>query len=300
MCLPLRETWPASAPCWRSGATRAEPAQARGGSVTAVTRVSYGERVVVDGLLVHGAMDALVALLPYAGGALNDQLFEARSWGPEGAAEPDVQTIVILRPPKLTTLEQRVLASLPDDVEAAVIGRPPTLAWPGADAAEQMLLAARIQDIADIDDRLRAMQDDRFRQAEDAVDDADVRMQEVRNHLDRRAAADAANQADDLRAQIQQLMNERDRAEAQDFANRQDDVRMLLEQQRAEILDDLGERLVDRQRMVQNDDQAEQDRQEQERQRQDQERQQRQRDEQERQRQQQEQERRNEEWQQRG
>ncbi len=49
-------------------------------SATALTQISYGGRVIVDGLLVHGGLDALVALVPYAGGALNDEAFRARSW----------------------------------------------------------------------------------------------------------------------------------------------------------------------------------------------------------------------------
>jgi hypothetical protein len=88
-------------------------------SATALTQISYGGRVIVDGLLVHGGLDALVALVPYAGGALNDEAFKARSWAPRRVGAPPVQTIVICRPPRLTQLEQRVLASLPDDVEGS-------------------------------------------------------------------------------------------------------------------------------------------------------------------------------------
>lgn len=252
---------------------------------TAVTQVSYGGRVIVDGLLVHAGMDALVALLPYAGGALNDQAFTARSWAPSLPDAPDVETVVICRPPKLTQLEERVLATLPDDVEAAVIGRPPTLAWPGADAAEQMLLAARVQEIADIDDRLRAMED-RFVDLRQADDDVDRGVQ-------------------DLRAQIQELMDGRDRAEAVDLMARQQDLeaqlvdqRMaranqveLLQQQRDRLLDDLGERMADRQRFAQNDDDDQRERQEEQRQRDEEQRERQQRQEEQQRRQREEQER---------
>ena len=74
-----------------------------------------------------------------------------------------------------------MLASLPEDVEAAVIGRPPTSAWPGADAAEQMLLAAQVEQVAEIDDRLRALRDDQFGQLDQQfADDADQLAQQLR------------------------------------------------------------------------------------------------------------------------
>ncbi len=184
---------------------------------------------------------------------------------------PPVQTIVICRPPRLTQLEQRVLASLPDDVEAAVIGRPPTAAWPGAEAAEQMLLAAQVDELAAIDDRLRALRDDQFRE------------------LDQRFVDDA-----DQAAEIQQFLNDRDRDLARQIIDQQlaEDAQIdFLEQQRARLLDDLGERMADQQRVAQDDD-AQQDRQEEERQRQEEQRQRQQEEQEQRQRQQEEEQRR--------
>ena len=253
-------------------------------SATALTQISYGGRVIVDGLLVHGGLDALVALLPYAGGALNDEAFKARSWAPRRAGTPPVHTIVICRPPRLTQLEQRVLASLPDDVEAAVIGRPPTLAWPGADAAEQMLLAAQVEEIAEIDDRLRALRDDQFRDFDQRfADDADQLAQQLRAARREVAARAEADAEDDFQvADMQHLMNDRDRAVARQVIDQQlaQDAQIdFLEQQRARLLDDLGERMADRQALAEDDD-AQRDRQEQDRQQQEEQRQ-RQREEQE-------------------
>jgi len=262
-------------------------------SATALTQISYGGRVIVDGLLVHGDLDALVALVPYAGGALNDEAFKARSWAPRRAGAPPVQTIVICRPPRLTQLEQRVLASLPDDVEAAVIGRPPTAAWPGAEAAEQMLLAAQVDELAAIDDRLRALRDDQFMELDQRfVDDADQLAQQLRAARRQVAAADAED--DFQAAEIQQFLNDRDRDLARQIIDQQlaEDAQIdFLEQQRARLLDDLGERMADRQRVAQDDD-AQQDRQEQERQRQEEQRQRQQEEQEQRQRQQEEEQRR--------
>lgn len=247
---------------WRDEPGAVAPANDEG-SATALTQISYGGRVIVDGLLVHGRLDALVALLPYAGGALDDGAFKARSWAPRRAGAPPVQTIVICRPPRLTELEQRVLANLPEDVEAAVIGRPPTSAWPGADAAEQMLLAAQVEQVAEIDDRLRALRDDQF------------------GELDQQFADDA-----DQAAEIQQLLNDRNRDFARQIIDQQiarDAQIDFLEQQRARLLDDLGERMADQQRVAQDDD-AQQDRQEEERQRQEEQRQRQQEEQEQRQR----------------
>lgn len=247
---------------WRDEPGAVAPADDEG-SATALTQISYGGRVIVDGLLVHGRLDALVALLPYAGGALDDGAFKARSWAPRRAGAPPVQTIVICRPPRLTELEQRVLANLPEDVEAAVIGRPPTSVWPGADAAEQMLLAAQVEQVAEIDDRLRALRDDQF------------------GELDQQFADDA-----DQAAEIQQLLNDRNRDFARQIIDQQiarDAQIDFLEQQRARLLDDLGERMADQQRVAQDDD-AQQDRQEEERQRQEEQRQRQQEEQEQRQR----------------
>lgn len=247
---------------WRDEPGAVAPANDEG-SATALTQISYGGRVIVDGLLVHGRLDALVALLPYAGGALDDGAFKARSWAPRRAGAPPVQTIVICRPPRLTELEQRVLANLPEDVEAAVIGRPPTSVWPGADAAEQMLLAAQVEQVAEIDDRLRALRDDQF------------------GELDQQFADDA-----DQAAEIQQLLNDRNRDFARQIIDQQiarDAQIDFLEQQRARLLDDLGERMADQQRVAQDDD-AQQDRQEEERQRQEEQRQRQQEEQEQRQR----------------
>lgn len=247
---------------WRDEPGAVAPANDEG-SATALTQISYGGRVIVDGLLVHGRLDALVALLPYAGGALDDGAFKARSWAPRRAGAPPVQTIVICRPPRLTELEQRVLANLPEDVEAAVIGRPPTSVWPGADAAEQMLLAAQVEQVAEIDDRLRALRDDQF------------------GELDQQFADDA-----DQAAEIQQLLNDRNRDFARQIIDQQiarDAQIDFLEQRRARLLDDLGERMADQQRVAQDDD-AQQDRQEEERQRQEEQRQRQQEEQEQRQR----------------
>ena len=272
---------------WRDEPGAVAPADDEG-SATALTQISYGGRVIVDGLLVHGRLDALVALLPYAGGALDDGAFKARSWAPRRAGAPPVQTIVICRPPRLTELEQRVLANLPEDVEAAVIGRPPTSAWPGADAAEQMLLAAQVEQVAEIDDRLRALRDDQFGQLDQQfADDADQLAQQLRAAR-RQVAARAAEGADDdvQAAEIQQMLNDRNRDFARQIIDQQlarDAQIDFLEQQQARLLDDLGERMADQQRLA-GDDDAQQDRQEEERQQQDEQRQRQQEEQEQRQR----------------
>ena len=131
-----------------------------------------------------------------------------------------------------------VLASLPDDVEAAVSGRPPTAAWPGAEAAEQMLLAAQVDELAAIDDRLRALRDDQFMEFDQRfVDDADQLAQQLRAARRQVAAADA--QDDFQAAEIQQFLNDRDRALARQIIDQQlaEDAQIdFLEQQRARLL----------------------------------------------------------------
>jgi hypothetical protein len=134
-----------------------------------------------------------------------------------------------------------------------------------------MLLAAQVDELAAIDDRLRALRDDQFRE------------------LDQRFVDDADQAAD-----IQQFLNDRDRDLARQIIDHQlaEDAQIdFLEQQRARLLDDLGERMADQQRVAQDDD-AQQDRQEEERQRQEEQRQRQQEEQEQRQRQQEEEQRR--------
>ncbi|MGH2721898.1 MAG: hypothetical protein ACRDJO_09885 [Actinomycetota bacterium] len=261
----------------------------------AITRLRYGRTPVVEGLAVADELDAMVALLPFAGGALHPEAFAADTWAPPGQAEADVETLVVYRQPRLTPLEERVLASLPGDVEAAVIGRPPSLAWPGAQAADRMLAAGRDREVQQIDDRIRGLQqeEDRPMRVMNHLQrqQDDDRYMRVMNHLDQgrddqvmddnrlaRARAREVAERGDERAMAQR---DDDRARVQDLV-RQADVRQQVDElarARMHAVDDLAERIAAQQRVARADDQAaerqaqqqEADRQRQEQQRQQQE-----------------------------
>jgi hypothetical protein len=284
---------------WRKETTsngRSESPNGRGPHhPPAITRLRYRSTSVVEGLVVTEGLDALVALLPFAGGSLHPEAFGADTWVPPAQAGSDVETLVVYRQPRLTPLEQRVLASLPEDVEAAVIGRPPSLAWPGAQAADRMLAAGRDREIQQIDDRIRGIQqeEDRPMRVMNHLQrqQDDDRFMRVMNHLDRgqdnqimddnrlaRARAREMAERGDQRAMAQR---DDDRGQVQDLVRQANARQQVDELARARMraVDDLAEQIADRQRVAQADDQAaerqaqqqEADRQRQEQQRQQQE-----------------------------
>lgn len=92
-------------------------------SIPAITEVSYRGKPVAEGMIVHPELQAMRVLVPFAGGRLEHDSFVASTYVHGGEA-PDVHTVVIVREPELTPIEQKVLDRLPQEINQVVIGDP--------------------------------------------------------------------------------------------------------------------------------------------------------------------------------
>jgi hypothetical protein len=77
-----------------------------------ITGVSYRDKPLVEGLFVHPDVEAMYVTVPFAGGELEAEAFTASTYVRDENAPP-VQTLVIVRQPELTPLEQKALERLP-------------------------------------------------------------------------------------------------------------------------------------------------------------------------------------------
>ncbi len=92
-------------------------------SIPAITEVRYRGKPVAEGMIVHPDLQAMRVLVPYAGGRLESDGFVASTYV-HGQRDPNVHTVVIVREPELTPIEQKVLDRLPQEVNQIVIGDP--------------------------------------------------------------------------------------------------------------------------------------------------------------------------------
>jgi hypothetical protein len=92
-------------------------------AIPAITEVSYRGKPVAEGMVVHPELQAMRVLVPYAGGRLERDSFVASTYV-HGKQAPNVHTIVIVREPELSPIEQKVLDRLPKEINQVVIGDP--------------------------------------------------------------------------------------------------------------------------------------------------------------------------------
>lgn len=92
-------------------------------SIPAITEVSYRGKPIAEGMVVHPELQAMRVLVPYAGGRLEHDGFVASTYV-HGKQAPNVHTVVIVREPELTPIEQKVLDRLPQEINQVVIGDP--------------------------------------------------------------------------------------------------------------------------------------------------------------------------------
>ena len=74
--------------------------------------VSYYGTPITEGVSLPEALNGVVVVLPFAGGALDPARFEASVYVARDAAAPPVKTLVIVRQPDLSSFERRALDRL--------------------------------------------------------------------------------------------------------------------------------------------------------------------------------------------
>lgn len=95
--------------------------------IPSITEVRYRGKSVAEGMITHPEMKAMHTLIPYAGGRLDPEGFVASTYV-HGERAPEVETIVIVREPELSPIEQKVLDRLPEEVNQIVLGDPGSVA----------------------------------------------------------------------------------------------------------------------------------------------------------------------------
>jgi hypothetical protein len=95
--------------------------------IPSITEVRYRGKAVAEGMITHPEMKAMRTLIPYAGGRLDPEGFVASTYV-HGERAPEVDTIVIVREPELSAIEQKVLDRLPEEVNQIVLGDPGSVA----------------------------------------------------------------------------------------------------------------------------------------------------------------------------
>jgi hypothetical protein len=248
-------------------------------ALPAITQVSYRGKLIAEGLIVHGELEAMRVLIPYAGGTLDPEGFTASTYVVRGAEGPTVDTLVIVREPALTPLEQKVLRQLPRELSQLSLGRGDLASAPGivagllmADALEQ-----RQRDL--MQDQRDLMQEQELQRAQldQLLRAQDLQRQLAQQELQR------VQQAQQELQRVQQAQQELQRAQLDQLLRAQDLQRQLGQLQQQQLL-------LQQQQQQQADDQRRQQQQadeqrRQEQQRQQQEAEQRQREAQEQQRQ---------------
>jgi hypothetical protein len=95
--------------------------------IPSITEVRYRGKSVAEGMITHPEMKAMRVLIPYAGGRLDPEGFVASTYV-HGERASEVDTIVIVREPELSAIEQKVLDRLPEEVNQIVLGDPGSVA----------------------------------------------------------------------------------------------------------------------------------------------------------------------------
>jgi hypothetical protein len=90
-------------------------------ALPAITEVRYRGKPIAEGMIVHPEVRSMHVLVPYAGGGLDPGEFVASTYVQRGEA-PEVETVVVVREPELTPLEQKVLERLPVEVNQLAVG----------------------------------------------------------------------------------------------------------------------------------------------------------------------------------
>jgi hypothetical protein len=98
-------------------------------------QVVYSDAVLADALVIAPGNDLALARLPYAGAALDPAKFAVNYFHTDEGSKQEIETLVLVRPPKLTAVEEAVLKNLPEELIAKTIGEPGTVANWGLAAA---------------------------------------------------------------------------------------------------------------------------------------------------------------------
>jgi hypothetical protein len=97
-----------------------------------LTEIAYHGKTLVEGLACTPDLEAMAAVVPFAGGRLNQDDFAAIHYTPADQPRPtDLETVILVRQPRLTELEQELLDLLPDADSDAAIGSADLAVVPG-------------------------------------------------------------------------------------------------------------------------------------------------------------------------
>lgn len=90
--------------------------------IPALAEMTYAGKLVAGGLFIVPGSDVMLSFLPYNGGNLNPGAFQLAQYSLQGSSHEPLESLVILRKPVLTTLEQSILSQLPEEISAIQLG----------------------------------------------------------------------------------------------------------------------------------------------------------------------------------
>jgi hypothetical protein len=206
-------------------------------ALPAITQVSYRGKLIAEGLIVHGELEAMRVLIPYAGGTLDPEGFTASTYVVRGAEGPTVDTLVIVREPALTPLEQKVLRQLPRELSQLSLGRGDLASAPGIVAGLLMAEALEQRQRDLMQDQRDLMQEQELQRAQ--LDQL-LRAQDLQRQLAQLQQQQLLlqqqqqQQADDQRRQQQQADEQRRQEQQRQQQEAEQRQREAQEQQRQE------------------------------------------------------------------
>jgi hypothetical protein len=107
--------------------------RARVRNVPVYADVTYAGKFLAEGMALTARVPATVAVLPFAGGAVQSGRFVTGLYASSPAAAAAVKTVIVYRAPALTPLEERIVASVPAEDFNELVGgnerevRPPVI-----------------------------------------------------------------------------------------------------------------------------------------------------------------------------
>jgi hypothetical protein len=93
-----------------------------------VTEFRYGGRIIAEGMVVSGTLQVARATVPYHGGPLHNDAFEAVTYASQ-ARIPGTACVVLISTPIVTELEQAIHERVSGEHSGALLSMP-TFSWP--------------------------------------------------------------------------------------------------------------------------------------------------------------------------
>lgn len=103
-------------------------------NIAVLTEFRYGDRILVQGMFPSETLHIATASVPYAGGPLRDDAFQAVDYF-HPAIALDTEHVVVVSAPSLTELERAILGRVPEEHSEASASMP-RMFWPSGAAYE--------------------------------------------------------------------------------------------------------------------------------------------------------------------